>query len=152
MTALHSVAFFNVRCGSCGHAYSRPVLPDMSYGQFVLGTRSGCWTYLDAFAEPAFEQIRDLCSTLLPGLASRSGVNGEIGRFQRVVARLADMAGDEPQEMSAPCPRCGALHEWTQTRDPAELRSLPVTTFKHFASLNEHERLAAVEAALGETA
>lgn len=92
-----TISTFEAKCSSCGNVFSEPLLPEMSYGEFIFCSENGgIYAHVNAF-EPSVRLIE----VLLP-----ENFSPDLFRF--VLAFLADKVFGKALTPDRHCPKCSS--------------------------------------------
>jgi hypothetical protein len=117
----------------------------MSYGKFLLFSKSGKVRFLDAINDPVFDEVREMLKAA--GAISSSTTPAEADYLHEVFGKTVDR--DESGEdftMARPrsCPRCHSTDLVTLADSFAGRIDVPVVTHEHWNSLSESEKQKAI--------
>lgn len=140
-----SVAQCPCRCKACGARFLTLFLGDMSYGQFLVRSKSGQVRYLDGINDPVFDEVREILKAA--GAMSSSTTPEEADYFHEVFGRTVDR-DENGEEFSTKrprsCPRCHSTDLVTLADSIGGMIDVPVVTHEHWNSLSESEKRKAI--------
>lgn len=138
---------FNYICVQQGHHYDAPAIPDFSYGEFVMRSKSGRYSvYLNALADPVFDEVA--------GIVKASQLAGNLSDLQitdvqqKAFGIACDPSPDgSPFQIGKPpqCPICGSNPSESSIAMPEVMVDLPVPTHDDWNRLSEREKVERVE-------
>ena len=132
-------------CEACGAHFLTLFLGDMSYGQFLMRSKSGQIRYLDGINDPVFDEVREILKAA--GAMSSSSTWAEADYFHEVFGKTVDRdeSGEEFSTMCPQsCPRCHSTDLVTLADTVAGEIDVPVATHEHWNSLSESEKREAI--------
>ncbi|MFD0896051.1 hypothetical protein KBB96_09905 [Luteolibacter ambystomatis] len=145
-----SSVIYEYTCASCGTEFKASGVPEMSYGEFVLRTKSGEESYLEAIGNPAFNEVWKLVESH-PSLAHTDPNRlGEI--TQKIFGPVCDLSPTgQIFHVGIPpaCPICSShkMASWRESR-PLQLSPIPSATQNRWESLDESKKAAVIDEAI----
>lgn len=132
MPAPRSVATFTARCRWRRHTFPYPLLPDMSYGEFIFSSQEGkSFVWLAAIDHPAWTRVAAMVQRLhLPEKKQGAAIC-------QVLGHVADKAEGVSCYMAEGiiCPVCGGRARIVDWQTRIGNMEIPPMTFTRFLQL-----------------
>ena len=130
------VTTFQATCSDCHTRFDNPLLPDMSYGEFIArGEKGTAFAYLPSIGNAGWDRINQLFKKVFP----KKHASSETDCFQWMIGKCLDPINDQNLRIvgSPVCPNCqGHNVQYGDDVRTGEL-DLPDATFSKFLSLDD---------------
>lgn len=139
---MKNIAAFSADCRDCGAEFAVPLLSDFQcYGEFVAkGTLGRSFAYLNAFEEPAWDEIERICEDLLR-LRDAAPGSKVLAIFHDVVGACGDeIEGESWRITKYTCPRCHSNAVRYGDAYKVGYVDVPTMTFERFMKRPPQER------------
>lgn len=147
-----NAVIYKYKCASCGASFEASGVPEMSYGEFILRTKSGEEAYVNAVSDPAFNELLSMVRSHPSLLEDDKAKSGTIA--QRLFGLICDKSPNgQMYQIGMPpkCPNCSS-HEMASWGEllPLKFSPVPMVTHNEWLLLDDKDKLITLNKALND--
>jgi len=142
-----SACIYRFVCSSCGTAFHAAGVPETSYGEFVMRSKSGREVYLEAISNDPFNEVAQMVESHPHMKEMNENESGDV--VQKVYTLACDLSPEGEEffiGLKPVCPCCSSreMASWEEIR-PLQLSNILSVTNTKWLALNDSEKLALVD-------